>query len=107
MGGCCDLKLGQRLNWERASLVTTKDPGGRGSLGGHSVSLGCSGKLRAGGETDQVVLPTVKLSVEGGAVGSTALSLLAMLGKLWAGTEGGGGCNQNERAGDDGGWRDG
>jgi hypothetical protein len=45
---------------------------------------GWTGKLRAGEETDQVVFPTVKLS-EGGAVGSTALSLLAMQGKLWAG----------------------
>ena len=41
--------------------------------------------MRAGGETVQVVLPTVKLSGGGGAVVSTALSLLAMQGKLWAG----------------------
>ena len=54
-------------------------------MGGHCVRIGCCGKLRAGGETVQVVLPTVKLSGGGGAAVSTALSLLAMQGKLWAG----------------------
>ena len=53
-------------------------------MGGQWVSVGCAGKLRAGGETDQVVLPTVKLP-EGGGVGSTALILVAMQGKLCAG----------------------